>query len=327
MSWQFTVLLLMFFMVSAAVSKPLMGPTIYVQTNEHVKIGETALIPVLITHVGHMKSAIVTFDVNNDFIQAGKVTFDANSVPDKVYVPITVMKEGKFDIKARITIEAPDGERFWNNESSLVGTSSLGIFAFEGEVFFARDSGSAAAAADNSLKKTDMEYNKLLNKKEKIKSGTLRQTFSKEEEERLHDILMDAKEQLLIRYYDKYPIKPSPTSRLFNVIPSSKPQTGDTVDLEVNWPIDDSYTSFLPLDGANIVIMDNDNNNTIALGILNNGKYNFTSPKDNLSFTAKVSAKYGDDFEVHNGNNGIDNKIIEIRFKDINVFNTVLIAI
>jgi hypothetical protein len=120
-------------------------------------------------------------------------------------------------------------------------------------VFFAKYSDSAAAAAAaESLKKTNSEYNKLLNKKEKINKGILRQTFSEDEENKLKKLRDDAIDNIYKLYFERYPIiEPSPTSRLFREAPLSKPQNGDTVALNVNWSIDSTYTSFLTDNSTN----------------------------------------------------------------------------
>ncbi|MDR3178284.1 MAG: hypothetical protein LBT96_04790 [Campylobacteraceae bacterium] len=111
MSWQFTALFFMMFAASNAyASQPLIGPRIYMKANEikHVKIGETALVPVDIHYLPEIKSGVVTFEGNADFIEIGKVTLDASNrkFPYTVYVPITVIGEGIFDTQVCITIEA-----------------------------------------------------------------------------------------------------------------------------------------------------------------------------------------------------------------------------
>ncbi|MDR3178283.1 MAG: hypothetical protein LBT96_04785 [Campylobacteraceae bacterium] len=84
----------------------------------------------------------------------------------------------------------------------------LGIFAFEGEAFFEGSSSLAMkAAAINSLKKTDSEFSKLLNKKEVIKGESLEQTFSKDDDEKLKQLIKKAYKNLYERYHERHPIK------------------------------------------------------------------------------------------------------------------------
>jgi hypothetical protein len=214
--WSVTVLLLASFTVSGAISKPLIHPTIYVKASEPVKIEEIALIPVSVIYVPKIGSGFVTFITNTSSVKAEKVTLDPNSrnFPYTVYVPVTVTREGLFDIKGNITVEAPNGEKFWNGESSLsVQSSSLGIFAFEGEVFFGGSSSLAVRnKAYHDLQKTSLEYNKLLNKKDSIGKETLKQNFSEEENEELNKLRDDVVNNLRKKYFDRYPIKTEPTS-------------------------------------------------------------------------------------------------------------------
>ncbi|MDR2100847.1 MAG: VWA domain-containing protein, partial [Campylobacteraceae bacterium] len=334
MSWWFTAIVAMMFAVSGAFgTQPRIGPEAYILTSDikPVKIGEKAFIPVRIEYSPKWKSAKISLEVRGgdlNLIKIEKLELDSTiQAPYIAYIPITVTGEGRFDFKIHVSIESPDGEKFRNGESNWsVFIGYLGIFSFEGKVFFGGSSGSAMeAAVVENLKKTNSEFFKLLSKKEKINSGVLRQTFSEEEENKLKELIDKADRDLRERYYKRYPIiEPSPTSRLFREAPLSKPQTGEVVNLEVNWSTDAAYTSFLPLDGAEITVYANENNGTttqISKGILSNGKYSFTSPRDNLSFTANITARYGSDFEVHNGKNGIDNGIIEIGFKDVTNFN------
>jgi hypothetical protein len=323
------------FMASSAFATPIKPIMAHVESIAPVNIGEKTFIPVQIDKLDFkLKSAKISFKINTwlppleegisaDSVKTEETVVDVSkltSFPYTVYVPVTVTGEGRFDFKGALHIEALEGKMIFDKEY-FDYPLRFSIFAFEGRVFFAKYSDSAAAAAaDENLKKTNSEYNKLLNKKENTGKGILKQSFSKEEEEKLHNILIDAKQQLLRKYYERYPIKPSPTSRLLREAPLSKPQKDDTVVLEVNWAINDSYTSFLPLHGAEITIYANENNNSmtqISKGVLNNGKYGFISPRDNLSFTAKISAKYGNDFEVKNATGSV----IEIGFKDITSFN------
>jgi hypothetical protein len=130
------------------------------------------------------------------------------SLPYIVYVPITVKGEGRFDFKGTLHVEALEGETILGFDS-IDRSLRIGIFAFDGEVFFSGDSRSAleAAAANSLNKKANSEYNKLLNKKENINKGILRQTFSKDEEEKLKKLHDDAVENVYKLYFDRYPIK------------------------------------------------------------------------------------------------------------------------
>jgi hypothetical protein len=247
--WLVTVLLLASFMVSGAFATPIKPIMAHIEGIEPVKIGEKTFIPVQIDRLDFkLKSAKIWFETNTNFVKIDDTIVDVGkltSFPSTVYVPIAVIKEGLFDFEGILHIEALDGETIFDKEYFDYPLYSLGIFAFEGEVFFGRSDISAMeAAAANSLKKTNSEYNKLLNKKESIDKGTLRESFSEEENEKLRQLKNKAYKDLYERYFEKYPIKTESASILFNTAPSSKPQKGETVNLEVNWLIDSTCTSF-----------------------------------------------------------------------------------
>ncbi|MDR1614898.1 MAG: hypothetical protein LBS26_04930, partial [Campylobacteraceae bacterium] len=332
-SWWFTALFLVSFMAGNAFATPIKPIRAYVESAAPVNIGEKTFIPVQIDWLNFkLKSAKISFKldtrlplqegVSADSVKIEETIVDVSkltSFPYTVYVPVTVTGEGRFDFEGALHIEALDGKMIFDKEYFDYPLDGPGIFAFENRVFFGGSSGSAmeAAAAEN-LKKTNSEYNKLLNKKENTGKGILKQTFSKEEEDILKRLYKEGTESFFRKYDSKHPNKPSPTSRLFREL--NKPQKDDTVALEVNWAVDNTYTSFLPLHGAQITVYANENNNSItqiSKGVLNNGKYSFISPRDNLSFTAKVTAKYGNDFEVKNATGSV----IEIGFKDATSFN------
>jgi hypothetical protein len=304
-----------------------------------VNIGEKTFIPLRIESSAKWKSAKISLKIMEWSLQEGVDLNSANietveldstiQAPYTAYIPVTVTGEGRFDFEIHVSTEAPDGEKFRNGESSWnVFIGDFGIFSFENRVFFGGSSSLAMeGAAVENLKKTNSEYNKLLSKKEKIDKGILRQTFSEDDEEKLKIIIRKEINNIGKRFFNKDSVDPyrniyiksspsSSSSMLFNTIQSVKPQKNETVTLEVNWPIDNGYTSnlsynsFLPLHGAEIKVYDEQNNALISSGVLNNGKYSFTSPRDNLSFTAKVTAKYGNDFEVKNATDNV----IEIGF-------------
>jgi hypothetical protein len=249
--WLVTVVLLAVFMAANALGSEMdYEPRAIVMSSvEPVKIGEKAFVPVEIRYSPKWKSAEISLEIKGvlNSIKTSKIELDSTmQAPYTAYIPVTVTKEGLFDIKGNITVEAPDGEKFRNGENSWsVPIGDLGIFAFEGEVFFGGSSGMAMeAAAVRDLQKTNSEYNKLLNKKESIDKGTLKQTFSVEDNEKLKKLRDDAIENVYKKYFDRYPIKTESPSILFNTAPSSKPQKGETVNLEVNWLIDSTCISF-----------------------------------------------------------------------------------
>ncbi|MDR1450992.1 MAG: hypothetical protein LBI57_01465 [Helicobacteraceae bacterium] len=75
------------------------------------------------------------------------------------------------------------------------------------------------------------------------------------------------------------------------------------------------------MDGAAISVTNNANGKEIATGVINNGKFNFVSPENNLSFTAKVSADYGNNFNIIDRSKDDKKTIVEIGFTDTNNFN------
>jgi hypothetical protein len=257
---------------------------------EPIKIGETRLIPVEIGYSPKWKSGLIKFEldtrlhlqvgVDPNSVKIGEIILDASrQAPYTAYVPVTVTGEGRFDIKGTITIEAPDGELFDNGLSTWTEpTNSLGVFAFEGEAFF---SGTSSGAMDN------MAYRNL-QKNPEIAKQNQTNSLSKDQSGQINKIREDETNKLYKLYFKKYPILP-PKSSLGRALkaPINK---GYTVTLEVNFPTNSGYTSFLPLDGAEIVVADNNGSAVIASGTLNKGKFAFISPRDGLSFTAKVTA-------------------------------------
>ncbi|MDR3178282.1 MAG: hypothetical protein LBT96_04780 [Campylobacteraceae bacterium] len=227
MSWWFTALFLVLFMSGNALATPIKHIIAHIGGMEPVKIGEKSFIPVRIDRLNFkLKSAKIGFEVGTSPIKIEETIVDVSkltSFPYTVYVPITVTGDGIFDFNGVLHIEALEGEKIFNKEYFDYPLSSLGVFAFEGEVFFGRSSGLAMeAAAINNLKKTNPEYNKLLNKKENIDSEVLRQSFSEEEDEKLKKLRNDAIENIYKLYFERYPIKTEPTPKLLNVVPSSK---------------------------------------------------------------------------------------------------------
>jgi hypothetical protein len=267
--WQFTVLFLAMFMSGNALATPIKHIMAHIEGMEPVKIGEKSFIPVRIDRLNFkLKYAKVSFEldtrlslqegVNSNSVKIEETIVDVSkltSFPYIVYVSITVTGEGIFDFKGVLHIEAIEGEKIFNKEYFDYPLSSLGIFAFDGEVFFGGSSNLAIRnKAYRDIQKTNSEYNKLLNKKENIDKGVLRQTFSEDENEKLKQLRDDAVNNLRKKYFERYPIKTEPAPKLLNVAPSSKPQKNETVALEVNWAIDSNHTSFLPLHGAWITI-------------------------------------------------------------------------
>jgi hypothetical protein len=207
---------------------------------EPVKIGEKTFIPVQIDRLdSELKSAKIWFEFNlrvplqegvspnsvkieNAVVDASKLT----SFPYTVYVPMVVTGEGLFDFKGNIIVEAPDGEKFRNDESNWnVSIGNLGIFAFEGEVSFGRDRVSALGrVAVHRFQKINPEYIELFNKKESIDKGILKENFSEEESERLRKLTKEERDNIAIRYFEKYPPDPSLPVHIKNrPSPASKP--------------------------------------------------------------------------------------------------------
>jgi hypothetical protein len=244
--WLVTVLLLASFTVSGAFATPIKPIMAHIEGIEPVKIGEKTFIPVQIDRLDFkLKSAKIWFETNTNSVKIDDVIVDVTkltSFPSTVYVPIAVTKEGLFDFEGILHIEALDGETIFDKEYFDYPLYSLGIFAFDGEVFFGGSSGLAMeVAAVHSLQKTNSEYNKLLNKKESIDNGILKENFSEEESERLKQLTKEEHDNIAIRYFEKYPPDPSlpvhikdksssSTSMPLNNVSSRKYQKGETIN-------------------------------------------------------------------------------------------------
>jgi alpha-tubulin suppressor-like RCC1 family protein len=251
--------------------------------------------------------------VDPNSVKIGEIILDASrQAPYTAYVPVTVTGEGMFDFTGSITIEAPDGELFENGLSTWTEpVYSLGVFAFEGEAFFSADSESALKNKAHRNLTDSPEFIELSNKQMKIKS------LFGEEDDRVYMLRKQEINRLYKLYYNKYRAKSLSFRAMASPVSFAK---GETVTLSVNFPTNSGYTSFLPLDGAEITVIDNNNSAVIASGTLNKGKFAFISPRDGLSFTAKVTAKYGSNFVIRDGIL-TEKPIIEVGFTDTPVFN------
>jgi hypothetical protein len=207
---------------------------------EPTKIGETRLIPVEIGYSPKWKSGLIKFEldasalqigVDPNSVKIGEIILDASrQAPYTAYVPVTVTGEGRFDIKGTITIEAPDGELFENGLSTWTEpTRSLGIFAFEGEVFFSSSGGSAMEEMASRNLQSNPEFIKLINKRASAKA------IGQEEESRLKALKLEEDKKLRTRYFERYPIK-SPLRSMAAPISATSVAKGETLTLEVNFP-------------------------------------------------------------------------------------------
>jgi hypothetical protein len=297
---------------------------------DSVSIGKTKLIPVLVHQKPAWKAASIRLEVDTRFIQESvnpaavqteEVQIDTTlSAPFTVYVPVKVNGEGLFTMKGVLHFQMIDGKKTMSGQSSedfpLFGP---GIFSFDGEVFFGNHIGAAFdKKADRNLRLEKPEISELLKKEQGINEGVFdKKTLSREEEEKLRQARTMEVDRLYKLYHGRYPIKPEPKLKAF----SQPLKQGDSVTLEVNWPIDSNYTSFLPLDGAPITLTDNQDNSSLPAGTLINGKYTFIVPRDGYSFTARVTTDFGGVFSVNDGTNGNKGSVIEIGFQDTDVFN------
>jgi hypothetical protein len=230
-NWWLTALFLMTFLSgNALATKPLIGPRAHIEYAEPVKIGERALIPVHIDFLPHIKSGVIKFEldasvplqegVKASSVKTEEVVLDLSKItsyPYIAYVPVTVTDEGRFDFKGTLHIEMVDGEKLFDNLTSFdYPLSRLGIFAFDGEVFFGGNSELAIKnKAHYNLQKNNAEYDKLFLKRQKINDGASKgQTLSKEEEEKLRKLIDEEDVALRKRYCERHPIKIEPTSKL-----------------------------------------------------------------------------------------------------------------
>jgi alpha-tubulin suppressor-like RCC1 family protein len=298
-------------------------PTFMIETYglvDPARFGETTMVPAWIDFAEEWKTAKITFVSKNAPFQLEEITLGEGGYGYDFYIPVTINSEGRYDFKGTITVEAKDGELFYNGQSTWTNRAdSFGVFAFEGEVFFAGDSGRAMSKlAHRDLLKSNSEYASLIAKRKGIEQGTLAAKLSEDEDARIKELFDEAVDKVYKKYGAKYPTKKSPTS-FFKTL-SVKPQKGEKVNLEVNFPINGDYTKFLPLDGAKITVYNSANDKQIATGVLDGGAFSFVSPDNNLSFTAKVTAQHNKDgikFDIHAADRGI----IEIGFQDTNIFN------
>ena len=275
------------------------------------KIGEKVLVPVTINIAPEWQTAEITFEV----IQKHPVTQDAPPVifekiildastqaPYTAYVPVTVNGEGEFEAKGNVKVTLPEGKTFRDTGKSVVnfgGYIDTHIFAFEGQFVVG---GGTRKMAKLRLMASNPEFvilsEKIQENTYSLQSETTRRMrkdnsakqfdiYPLSPEERYRELFYQEEIFLRKKFYEKYPIKSPASSR---ALPVSL-KAGDLQTIEVNWPIDAIGSSFLPLDGAKIVLIDNDGISPSIEGILNQGKFSFQVPKDNYSFTATVTAE------------------------------------
>jgi hypothetical protein len=220
--------------------------------------------------------------VDPNSVKVGEITLDDTvQAPYTAYLPVTVTGEGRFYFEGKITIEAPGGELFDNGESVWTeATNDFSVFAFEGKFFMGSSSGGGFNKAVAKILQQNDEYIALRDKRYEAENGTLKaQTFSDEEKSRLRQLEDQADKELRKRYYERYPIQPKPQQRIMQPQSfESAPNKGETVTLSVNWSANDSYASFLPVNGAAITIINNADGKEFASGVINSGKYSFVSP-------------------------------------------------
>ena len=139
----------------------------------------------------------------------------------------------------------PEGKTTVNGLSSWdYKLQDIGIFSFDGEVFFGRGADSAIhKKADRDLQLTNPETTKLIKKQQEIYEGLSdKKTFSKEEEEKLRQDRTKKADRLLKQYYERYPKKT--TTELKPKVLSQPLTQGDPIIQEVNWSTDSNYPFF-----------------------------------------------------------------------------------
>ena len=208
----------------------------------------------------------------------------------KTDVNLTVSEDGFYDIEAKITVTLDSK----TGENKLLTTLSFGVFSFQGKYIY--DFSSQAAldkyAEIEALSKPNKEVKTLINLAEtnKITSSDNKLTLEQMGEISRH--IFAEKQKIEALYNHQYP------SLLRQSLPT-KPslRRGQKVTLNVRWSINSENTDFLPLDKAAIEVKGSDGSR--FKGVLNEGKFTFTVPKDNFTFTATVFAEYSDKFTVY----------------------------
>ncbi len=307
---------------------------------DEAKMGEQVLLPIHIFHT-YNKWESLTIGIRfpekqlipgvppTEAIHFETITLDqTQQAPYTLYLPVTVTQEGQFDVDVTLHVQLPDGEKFYMNDGSQRERTyfvTLGIFAFEGKVYFARTQSEAIdTMARKELLQTDPDYADFMIMKEarhqmgqyRSLSETEKQQsaeFSKKFEDKWKDIRK--------RYREKHPESVKPVSRAN--LPLSNLRRGDTQTLQVNWATNFARTDFLPLTEAQIKLTDNDGLSEPIQGVLLEGEFSFTVPRDNYSFTAEVSAIYQNVFSVKITNTNNDVEIVRIGFQNLARFDIV----
>ena len=208
-------------------------------------------------------------------------------------VNLTVSEDGFYDVEAKITVTLTDADSE-TGENKLLTTLSFGVFSFQGKYIY--DFSSQAAldkyAEIEALSKPNKEVKTLINLAEtnKITSSDNKLTLEQMGEISRHIFAEKQKIQALYNNQNPTLLKQS----LPTTLSLKKDQQ---VTLKVQWSIDSKNTNFLPLDKAAIEVKGSDGK--LFKGVLNKGKFKFTVPKDNFTFTATVFAKYSDKFTVY----------------------------
>ena len=208
----------------------------------------------------------------------------------KTDVNLTVSEDGFYDIEAKITVTLDSK----TGENKLLTTLRFGVFSFQGKYIY--DFSSQAAldkyAEIEALSKPNKEVKTLINLAETNKITSSDNKLTMEQMGEISRHIFAEKQKIEALYNNQYP------SLLRQSLPT-KPslRRGQKVTLIVRWSINSENTDFLPLDKAAIEVKGSDGSR--FKGVLNEGKFTFTVPKDNFTFTATVFAEYSDKFTVY----------------------------
>ena len=212
--------------------------------------------------------------------------------PPQAYISVKPIfkKDGWYWIKA--TVKA-DNFTYQDYRVNLLYLNGL--------VYYAGSGISVIDAITNNSLTENIEFQKIeekrqasINSKKSKPINSSEDGLSKSDSEKWSEIYNQERENI------SNEIKQRLKSRSKNQSKSSSelPQKGDLITVKIRWPSNNQYTSFLPLQGAKIEIINIDaigflSNGVFANGVLDsNGEFKFTSPVNSLNYRVKIKGEY-----------------------------------
>ncbi|PXY96699.1 hypothetical protein DKK76_02625 [Frischella perrara] len=283
------------------------------QDSEFVPTGKSVLIPLEIEILENWCEVTIDFSFysSNKNLVSPTIEITPIVLKNLQYQPITetminmvVYEEGFYDVEAKITATFSEEESV-SNENKLVTTLSFGVFSTQDKYIYAHSSQTAfnkytAIEATND----PVNENNNLTKLEKTQF-----IDSSSPQEQMEDIS---------HYQSENIQKIKNFTNSFKTSLFSQPQSrlalkkGQNATLKVQWPIDNRYNSFLPLDQATIEV--NGCDGSLFKGVLNNGQFTFTVPQDNFTFNATIFAENANKFGIFSEQN--PNYLIKTTFSN-----------